>query len=128
MDKGAQEKVDPRLEEYTKLSREISESKDIRLMTLAQMIALAMWKIYEDVGQWQLSLGEDIRSTLEVVGNIETRLTQLEKMPHAENVELENLRRKLRAQENKLKKHAPMLEFLEEWVDAQRNRYIGEHR
>jgi hypothetical protein len=111
-----------------KLSNEIRESKDIRLMTLVQMISLAVLKVYEDFGQAHLTVNEMMRSSLEAMWSIHARLILLEKMPGQENVELEKFRKELKAQENKLKKHAPMLEFLEQWVEAQRNRYIGEPR
>jgi hypothetical protein len=135
MDKGTQEEVDPRLEEYSKLSKEIRETKDVHLLTLAQMMSVGFMKVYEDFSSHekrQIEIlrndSEIMRGILGVIQKIETRLTRLEKMPHVENVELENLRKKLRSQENKLKKHAPMLEFLEEWIEAQRNRYLGGNR
>jgi len=92
-------------------------------------------KVYEDFSTQHKDLVEILRDHLEIMQGIlgaiqrmETRLAELEKTPSTQGVELENLRKKLRAQENKLRKHAPMLGFLEEWVEAQRNRYIGEHR
>jgi uncharacterized coiled-coil protein SlyX len=134
MDKGTQEEVNPRLKEYAKLSKEIRETKDVNLLTLVQMMSLGFVGVYEDFStlgknliEFMQNNQEIVTGTLGVIQRIEMRLAELEKNPNTQGVELENLRKKLRAQENKLKKHAPMLEFLEQWVDAQRNRYIGEH-
>jgi hypothetical protein len=130
MDKGAQEKVADHLEQMKKLVDQIRQSNDPMLLALGQMITLGLRETYdtfEGVYQKLLAENEIADKIAQVLEELDTRLSRLEKAPDEENVELEKLRKKLRVQETKLKRHTPMLEFLEEWVDAQRRHYIGEN-
>jgi len=130
VDKGTQEEVGPRLQEMKAVSRQIIETKDPIHLALGYMTWMGLTETMEiiaDINKDQGAHLKIIQLILEMIQMIDRRLAELDKRPPTENIQLENLRKKLRTQERKLKKHAPMLEFLEEWVEAQRNRYIGDH-
>jgi flagellar biosynthesis chaperone FliJ len=130
MDKGTQKEVNSAikpLKKGIKMLSDMAGSDNKELRQLAQSMALAQRGVLLALVMYGRKTASALELLTQVLTSENERLCKLEDRPGSkgESQQLYALRKRLAQLEKGLQKHDPMLQFLEEYVEAKRDKWLG---